>query len=78
MHIVVVYDYLNNKIDIYKNGTYVRGATNYTSGYASAIGTASLRIATRDFGSYFEGAFDDLRIYNRVLTAGEIRTLYNE
>lgn len=78
MHIVVVYDYLNNKIDIYKNGTYVRGATNYTSGYAPAIGTAPLRIATRDFGSYFEGAFDDLRIYNRVLTAGEIRTLYNE
>lgn len=78
MHIVVVYNYLGNTIQIYKNGNYVRAATNYTSGYAPGIGSAPLRIATRDLNGFFEGAFDDLRIFNRTLTAQEIKTLYNE
>lgn len=30
------------------------------------------------FGSYFNGEMDDIRIYNRVLTQGEIDSLYNE
>ena len=78
MHIVVVYNYLENTIQVYKNGKFVRQNTNYSSTYAPGIGTAPLRIATRNFSTYFTGAFDDLRIYNRPLTDLEIGTLYNE
>jgi hypothetical protein len=41
-------------------------------------GTAPVRIGTRDFNSFFQGAVDDLRIYDRVLNPAEIEALYKE
>jgi hypothetical protein len=35
----------------------------------------SLLIGARDDGLFFNGLIDDVRIYNRALTAGEIRTI---
>lgn len=78
IHYVAIYDYPNNKIQIYKNG--VLKDTDTFSGYSivPGNGTAPLRIGTRDFNSYFKGGIDDLRIYNRVLSSSEIVALYNE
>jgi hypothetical protein len=41
-------------------------------------GTAPVRIGTRDFKSYFKGAIDDIRIYNRALSAFEVAQLFHE
>jgi Concanavalin A-like lectin/glucanases superfamily len=38
---------------------------------------APLRLGTRDFKSFFEGGLSRLRIWNRVLSADEIRALYS-
>lgn len=78
IHLVAVYDYTNNQIKLYKNG--VLKDTDTFSGYSivPANGTAPFRIGTRDFGSYFEGAIDDVRVYDRALSVSEINSLYNE
>lgn len=39
-------------------------------------GNAPLRLGTSDGDSYFRGAMDEVRIYNRALTPQEIRALY--
>ena len=36
-----------------------------------------MRLGTRDFKSFFEGGLSRLRIWNRVLSADEIRALYS-
>jgi len=78
IHIVAVYNYPANTIMIYKNG--VQKDKDTFSGYSinAQNGTAPVRIGTRDFNSFFQGAVDDLRVYDRVLTPVEIEALYNE
>jgi hypothetical protein len=41
-------------------------------------GTAPVRIGTKDFASHFKGAVDDLRVYDRALSAAEVVQLYND
>lgn len=41
-------------------------------------GTQPVRIGTRDFDSYFAGAVDDIRIYDRGLVVPEVQQLYQE
>lgn len=78
IHIVAVYKYPTDQIQLYKNG--VLKDQDTFSGYSivPGNGTAPFRIGTRDFASYFKGAIDDLRIYNRALTTQEVTSLYNE
>lgn len=78
IHFVAVYNYPDNTVKIYKNG--VLRDTDFFTDYSvvPGNGTAPMRVGTRDFGSYFRGGIDDIRVYNRVLTAAEITALYNE
>ena len=78
MHFVAIYDYPENRIQLYKNGT-LRD-TDLFSDYSiiPGNGSAPLLIGTRDFNSYFKGAIDDIRIYKRILDTSEIMSLYNE
>ena len=39
-------------------------------------GTAPLRIATRDFNSFFLGAIRGVRFWNRALTAAEVASVF--
>ncbi|MEK7618190.1 MAG: LamG domain-containing protein, partial [Patescibacteria group bacterium] len=73
-HIVVVYT--ASQISIYKNGT----ATNYGSGGTFGASTQGLLIAedTACGTCYFAGKIDDVRIYNRALSATGIQTLYKQ
>lgn len=75
IHICVVYDFPNNTIKIYRDGQHRN--TGYFTDYdvTPQKGDAPLRIGTRDFGSYFQGVLDDLRIYDRALTDEEVYTL---
>lgn len=78
IHITAYYNYPANQIRIYKNG--VLKDTDYFTDYhvVPEYGKAPLRIGTRNFISYFQGAIDDLRIYNRALPDSLILALYNE
>lgn len=71
---------------IYRNGKYVRcdeydGPTGHgCQAHEERIhplgGNAPLRLGTRDFNSFFQGGLSQVRIWNRALSAKEIRTLY--
>ncbi|MBI3822541.1 MAG: LamG domain-containing protein [Planctomycetes bacterium] len=87
MHIVATFDPGNKTnpkagVSLYKNGVLRGGPSNQKGAlYSSfnivpAVGTAPLRIGTRDFGSFLTGALDDVAIYPRVLTAAEIADHY--
>jgi hypothetical protein len=55
---------------------YDGAADGTTSGTASSPATGTKTIGTRLEGpTYFPGILDDVRVYNRVLSAGEVRTL---
>ena len=41
-----------------------------------AAGASPLRLGTRDRNSFFEGGLSRVRIWNRVLQAGEVSALY--
>ncbi len=72
IHIVGVYDGKN--IQIWKNG--VLKDKDYAGKIKPQITKAPLQIGTRDGRSYFKGELDEIRIFNRALTAQEIKELY--
>lgn len=77
-HYVFVYDKTLNLICLYKNGVLENTNSTTFSNLTIGNGSAPLRIGTQAFSSYFKGAIDDIRIYNRVLNVSEISALYNE
>ena len=72
-HIAGTYD--GSDMRVYINGA----ETNSTgkSGSLDGYGAIGLRIGTQvGSGRYFDGVIDDVRVYNRVLSAEEISRLY--
>jgi hypothetical protein len=80
LHYVITISTSNDIELFYKNGVFKHQAPFQDSVYNvhPQNGTAPVRIGTRNFASYFEGAIDDVRFYNRVLTPTEIQQLYAE
>lgn len=72
-HIVMTWE--NNVTKFYKNGTLIATTGTTDSTAISYTGTAGLKIGTNQ--TYLNGILDDLRVYNRVLTASEAAQLYN-
>jgi hypothetical protein len=80
VHIVAVYDNVNNTKRIYVNGVEdIVGNTN--AGVTLAATTHNTYIGARANGgntgpeAFFAGMLDDVRIYNRVLSPGEVEFL---
>jgi len=70
-HVVVVDDSLASKL--YLNGNLI------DTGTGEDPNLANVRIGTRYSNSgYFDGVIDEVRIYNRVLSADEVTKLYEE
>lgn len=80
MHIAARYDIQSNTITLFKNGIQKDQDPLYDETYGVQVqnGTAPVRLGTRSLWSFFEGSIDDLRFYNRALTAEEIIALYKE
>ena len=71
-HVAVVFSQPNVKF--YIDGVETIKTLNYTPG----TGNGSLRIGTMTpYGSWFNGLIDEVRIYNRALSAEEVRYHYN-
>ena len=78
LHVVVVFDVTNRYIKVYKDGVMVsnnpisnpgdvqNSQANFIIGSYSYLG-----------GSNLSGYLDDIRVYNRTLSAAEISALYN-
>ncbi len=72
-HLAVTYD--GSSFRLYTNGVLVRTTSNVT---AIRPSTNVLRIGGNAiWGEYFQGLIDDVRVYNRALTASEIQTDMN-
>jgi hypothetical protein len=73
---VIIHDAVNNQLRISTND-----GTPTTLGYSAGVvdSTAPFDIGARGFtpaADHWDGAIDQIGIWNRVLTAGEITTLY--
>ena len=72
-HVVITYD--SGTVTWYKDGVFVETAENtQTSIFAGSHNVEIGKYRT----NYFNGLIDDVRIYNRALSADEIRQLYNQ
>jgi Concanavalin A-like lectin/glucanases superfamily len=73
IHVVGMAD--GEKTSIYKNGVFQQSQP-YRGIITPVHGTAPLRIATRDFNSFFLGAIHGVRVWNRALAASEVQLVY--
>ncbi|MCD6521935.1 LamG domain-containing protein [Candidatus Calescamantes bacterium] len=75
-HIVAVYDYDLAEMKIYINGV----LDNCGDHPRAIVGSPHkhLTIGIGDTKSYFKGTIDEVRIYNRVLSMEEIKSLYEK
>lgn len=67
-------------INMYVDGLRYTGSATTRGGETLVTSATQLRIGGQNRASYnypFKGAIQDVRIYNRVLTAGEIQALYD-
>ncbi len=77
-HYAFVFDVSGENVAVsaYKNGALV-GSQFRADGYSSAIATTFYLGAYIPNDNVFNGALDDIRFYNRALSAAEISALYN-
>ena len=69
-HVAIVYNDAANSTVIYVNGTAV--ASKYETG-SLQVNNEPVRIGLNPLNAYFDGEIDELRIYERALTAAEIQ-----
>ena len=78
----IVLDKTNGEILIYRGGQQVDIQTGLTIGSLDPspnfyVGTTGeIDLINQDASSYFKGSLDDVRVYNRTLSPGEIEELY--
>lgn len=75
-HIVFTYNKSNGLINVYVDSVLI---TSGTTGTADVTTTFSRIASVEDTGgtpTYLDGTLDDVRIYNRVLSAAEVSILY--
>jgi formylglycine-generating enzyme required for sulfatase activity len=63
------------EVQLYVNG--VRETAVITAGVINTVNKTPMRIGTNEMGQYFTGLIDDVRVYDRALTAEEIAALAN-
>jgi hypothetical protein len=73
-HYAVTLDY-KVRLLLYIDGVQVASRTSFSKDMAN--GTRSVLVGARADGNRFLGQIDELRLYNRVLTAAEITAHYN-
>jgi type II secretory pathway pseudopilin PulG len=76
--VTVTFNGSSNLISVYQDGT-LKGTRTITSPQASWNNGGNLIIARRDPGTpeYWSGLLDEIRVYNRVLSAAEVQAVYN-
>lgn len=73
-HLAIVRDLSAMKLYWYKNGV---KTNEVTASYSSATASTLYALIARGYVYNFSGVLDDVRVYNRALSADEVRTMYN-
>ena len=73
---VVAYNSSANNVNVYMNGNLIAAGKVTLNSNASATGFLLGSTHNPTPGDRLEGELDDLRIYNRALSAGEVKALY--
>ena len=56
---------------------YVNGTQVATTGDTGTVSIGTVKIGTFTSGFYVNGLIDDVRLYNRALSAAEVLAIYN-
>lgn len=76
-HIVVDFSVGSNAVKLYADGV-LEGTRTRSAG---SVGLSDIQLGARYYSSfvsgYLDGSLDDVRIYNRSLSASEVKQLYN-
>lgn len=78
-HLVVTRNANQKKVSFYNNGTLVGSALDYTLVPSGNSGSSSLYIGVGPHSpstTHFNGLIDDVRIYEKSLTAAQVYTIY--
>lgn len=77
-HLVVLYNAASGKIQVYQNGV-SKGTATGTLPTAIFDGTAPLEIGRYGLGAsnYYNGMLDEIALYSREVTYGDVLDLYN-
>ncbi len=77
IHVVATYSSVTGEMKLYVNGDIDKTETHSNGGLIE-INSKNLRIGNRgDDSQYWDGKMDNVRIYNRALSAQEVEDLYN-
>ena len=76
-HVAGVYDAAARTLDIYVNGVRDNGVLLGTVPSSQVNSSVNVNIGRRTGGFYFNGLIDEVRIYNRALTASDIQADMN-
>jgi uncharacterized protein (TIGR03437 family) len=76
-HVAGVYDAVSGSLNIYVNGVLNSGVLTGTIPLSQFNQNVNVNIGRRTGGFYFSGIIDEVRIYNRALSAAEIQTDMN-
>lgn len=78
LHIVYNHDWGNNRLEVFVNGvSQIVDTTVYTGTVSSSRFTLGA-YSSPGYSGFMDGALDQLRIFNRILTSSEITELYTE
>jgi hypothetical protein len=72
-----VYNTATRSLDIYVNGVLDNGVLKGTIPALRTVPNINVNIGKRANGYYFKGVIDDLRVYDRALSQGEIQAMMN-
>jgi hypothetical protein len=72
-HLTAIYNDLENFVKIYIDGNL---ALNEEETYSLVVNNGPMFIGRDGYGDYFNGKIDEVRVYDRVLSADEIGDLY--
>ncbi len=75
-HIAIVFDRSAGFAYVYVNGVKQSGSVNISSVTGNVLSSDNISISSVS-GWMMDGLFDDVRIYNRALSAAEIQAMYN-
>jgi hypothetical protein len=76
-HVAGVYNASARTLDIYVNGVLDNGVLTGTVPSSQYNPSLNVNIGRRSGGFYFNGIIDEVRVYNRALSAAEIQTIMN-